>query len=65
MLLINFECIKASVKQHRLNANGYLYFLLKPHKAMAVKELRGKKKTHKDKKKTTDNNNNFLKSGIF
>lgn len=40
-----YECIKVLVKQHRLNANVYLNFLLKLHKAMTVKELREKKIT--------------------
>lgn len=60
-----YEFMNASkllVKQHRLNANVYLYFLLKPHKAMTVKELR-KKKNHKDKKKRANKKSIILKYG--
>lgn len=44
---------KLLVKQHRLNANVYLYFLLKPHKAMTVKELRKKKLTRTKRRAQT------------
>lgn len=48
-----YECINAVVKQHRLNTNVYLNFLLKPHKTMRVKELREKKITRTKRQQTT------------
>lgn len=57
-----YEFMNASkllVKQHRLNANVYLYFLLKPHKAMTVKELRKKKKPQGQKEESKQEKYHF------